>query len=287
MMRFAAVAAVVALLGVGSAAGHAVRATVDGKIVFQGTSRARTALYVVNPDGSGFHKISAAGVFSGEPSWSPDGTRIAFSSSRSGEGTLSIYVADATGGNGHRLTFDPDDDHDPAWSPNGRQIAYAGTGVNLMAEDGSIVRRITAELPLRSPTWSPNGRSIAFASGPNARLSTTEIYSVRTTGAALKQLTSRGRGAVQPAWSPDGRRIAFVTGSDLYVMNPDGSGQRRLTFTAAPESSPAWSPDGRLIVFARGKGRMSLYVIPSAGGRAKLLVSAPGISLDAPSWQRR
>jgi TolB protein len=278
----AGIAALLAVVAGGSRADAGAR----GLIVLQGKRGSTTALYVVGADGRGARRLPGRGSFSGEPSWSPKGPVIAFSSDRSGEGPLSIYRMNLDGSAVKRLTFDPDDDHDPAWSPDGRQIAYAGTGINLMFDDGSIVRRITAELPLRDPTWRPNGREIVFASGPNERLATVEIYGVRANGTRLRQLTNRRGGAAQPAWSPNGTQIAFVGGkSDLYVMNPDGTRQKRLTYTTAPESTPAWSPDGRSIVFARGTTRRSLYVIPAAGGKARLLLSMPGVSLDHPDWR--
>ena len=89
---------------------------------------------------------------------------------------------------------------------------------------------------------------------------------------------------VEPAWSPDARRIAFASlrsgKSHIYVMRADGTGTRQLTSGPLGDDHPSWSPDGRRIVFAR---EGALFVVPSAGGRAKRVGRGPGQAAD-PHW---
>ena len=267
-----------------------------GKIALQGTRRVggatRTEIYLVDGDGRALRRLSGGGQFSGEPTWSPDGSKIAFTSNRgSGASAVGneIFVMTSAGLGARQLTFNSFEEHDPAWSPDGSQIAFAGErGVSVIFEDGGALREITAEVPLRRPTWAPNGRRVAFASGPNRTLKASQIYVVATTGAGLREVTKGRAGAGEPAWSPNGRRIAFVAGrpGDVYVIAPDGSQKRRLTRTAAPEWSPAWSPDGRRIVFARGSSVRSIFVMNSDESGVRRLVHRPGVSFDRPAWHR-
>ena len=94
---------------------------------------------------------------------------------------------------------------------------------------------------LGSPSWSPDGRTLAFT-GLGA-----EIYTVHADGTRLRKLTRSPGWNFFPDWSPDGRRILFASGrdggTDLFVMNADGSGQRNLTHTPnVSESIASWAP---------------------------------------------
>ncbi|MFQ5696021.1 MAG: translocation protein TolB, partial [Terriglobia bacterium] len=102
------------------------------------------------------------------PAWSPDGLRMAFSSSRTGD--QEIYVAAGDGSGLQRLTFSRGVDISPAWNPRtGNRIAFVSDRggspqIYLMNADGSSVERLTnSEGYAVSPTWSPNGQLIAFA----------------------------------------------------------------------------------------------------------------------------
>jgi TolB protein len=125
-----------------------------------------------------------------------------------------------------------------------------------------------------APAAGPQG-TLVFASD---RSGTFQIYSIRADGSQLGQLT-RGRAAnTGPLFSPDGRRIAFIrTGSQLWVMNADGSGQRKL---ASSGYQAAWSPDSRRIAY-QGDSYAGPLVIMGVNGGGRIVV--PGRN-SGPSW---
>lgn len=137
----------------------------------------------VAPPDSAFAQLTNLG--GEEPVWSPDGTRIAFTSHRHYHS--SIYVMDADGSDVERLTnFGRGSAASPAWSPDGTRIAFASNShdgnakVHVMDADGSGVEQVTNHSGNdQHPAWSPDGTRIAFDSNGDRPLQHREIYVIR------------------------------------------------------------------------------------------------------------
>ena len=215
----------------------------------------------------------ARGIRGTEPSWSPDGARLAFVSERAG--SESIYVVDLEGGELELVIGGPLVDYDPAWSPDGQSLAFSSDrdgdfDIYLAQSDGSDVMQITDD-PANdeNPSWSPDGQRIAFYSDRDGNQ---EIYVVDRDGGEARNLTRDPADDWPPAWSPDGELIAFGStrqGSwDIFVMDPEGGNVRNLTYEEADDEWPAWSPDARWIAFfSERTGDREIFVMTPSGQR--------------------
>ncbi len=282
----------------------------NGQIAFQSQRNSNSDdIWVMNPDGSSqtnlTNSLSPDDI---DPDWSPDGTKIAFSSTIDGplppHGTFGdIYVMDADGSNRIRLTNDPAGDVSPFWSPDGTKIGFTRAIGNdfevwVMDADGSNQINLTnhpARDGIAGACWSPDGGKIAFTTDRDS--GDGEIYVMDANGSNPINLTNRPGGDGNPDWSPDGTKIAFTNftqgpqASDIYVMDANGANQVRLTHPSPHiDDWPAWSPDGTKIAFTRllsiGSGDREIFVMDADGSNQINLTNNPAPEDRKPDWQR-
>jgi dipeptidyl aminopeptidase/acylaminoacyl peptidase len=179
-------------------------------------------LCLMNADGTGQGRLTTSRWprkwdYVDHPSWSPDGSKIAFASNAGGK--FHVYVVNADGTGLQRLPGTTWNDDDPAWSPDGTKIAFD-----------------------RYRTWA-TGR--------------TAIYVMNADGTQPRALTSTAKEDWgPPAWSPDSSKILFVRferdHTHPFVMNADGTGKTELRRNyLCDDYRPAWSPAGPMIAFDR------------------------------------
>jgi Tol biopolymer transport system component len=169
-------------------------------------------LFVVRADGSEVINLTDHPAAESGPSWSPDSTRLAFTSDR--DGNEEIYVVDVDGSGLTRLTENPARDGAAAWSPDSARIAFVSNRdgnweIYTVAVDGSGVARLTNDPGSDlNPAWSPDGRQIAFTSD---RSGNGEIYRMDPDGGNVVDLTNSPEREAWFAWAPDGERLAAST----------------------------------------------------------------------------
>jgi Tol biopolymer transport system component len=171
-------------------------------------------------DGTGVRLLTDRWRWVDTPSWSPDGSQVAFMAQRE-DGNSDIYVIEADGSNLRRLTTDPALDEYPSWSPDGSTIIYDNIG----------------SAPPESGGFSP----------------TQELWTVLAAGGAPTQLTFDNFAEKQPVYSPDGGEIAITRGSlGIWLLDADGTNPRQVSaiphFKRSP-FSPRWSPDGSQMAY--------------------------------------
>jgi len=215
------------------------------------------------------------------PAWSPDGSRLAFVSRRSGD--EEIYVAGADGSGVKRLTRNAGPDLSPAWSTDGRRLAFSREAeIWTMNASGSVQRRLVRKTQIwhehHSPTWHRS--QIVYSSNRVSNFNP-ELFAV-----PAKRLTfTKGSDGVlgddgMPDYSADGKQIVFTSNRDqqaeIYVMNSDGSGQKRLTRRPGDDWAPDFSPDGKQIAFTQLPG--AIWVMNADGTGLRKLTT--GVDAD-------
>ncbi len=137
------------------------------------------------------------------PSYSPDDSKIVFSSDRGGVSAL--YIMNSDGSGVKRLTYGSGRYYSPAWSPRGDLIAfvkqYQGKfNVGVIDPEGQEERILTDSFMDDNPTWAPNGRVLVFSRQQN-RADKERIFTIDLTGYNLRELPTP-TDSTDPAWSP-------------------------------------------------------------------------------------
>lgn len=277
---YAATAMAVSLLFVSSSA---VGQLDNSKIAFRGSG---PDIYTIRPDGTEVTQITATAETEYYGVWSPDGTRLLFTTDRDAvDASGEVYVMNADGTGQTRLTDTAATEDTPVWSPDGTQIAFQtyrdGNGeIYIMNADGSVQTNLTSDPSADGfPAWSPDGLRIAFSSD---RDGDSEIYVMDVNGANVTQLTTDPAIDFGADWSPDGSTIAFIRdpggNRDVWAMAADGTNQQPLTTDTTEQSYPSWAPDGTRIAF-RGDGN-GLWVMDADGTNQVAL----GVSASELDW---
>ncbi|MEN8762158.1 MAG: DUF4347 domain-containing protein, partial [Thiogranum sp.] len=227
----------------------------------------------INPIGiTNEFNLSNTGGTDTQPEWSPDGTKVAFVSDRSGDDE--IYVVNADGSGLQQLTFNGFQDFDISWSKDGSKIAFASDRdgnmeIYTMNADGSAPNRVTFRPGStdQRPEWSPDGTQFVFQSNRDGNW---DIFTMNVDGSNPVNLTPGAGDESGPTWSPNGTKIAYrsyIGGNyDIYVMDADGGNKIRLTTHANVDNTPHWSPDGTKIVFETNRdGDYELFAIDPDG----------------------
>lgn len=204
-----------------------------------------------------------------DPAWSPDGTKLVYSSDK-GSAHLQLWIRDLQAGTARQVTWLTTQPLGASWSPDGTRIAFIDVDgmwrvaqVSVLDVATGAVRKIHDTLAQPgTPTWSPDGTRVALAQvapfSRRFREGTNQVLTISTTGgpdqwyAPAGLLSIDSRGGCGPVWSPDGTRMAAIYEGVLSVWSVSRAGEplgppRRVTSESA--HAPSWMGDSNHLLY--------------------------------------
>ena len=254
--------------------GRKVVYTVSNAVMMPEKSEYLTQIWLANADGTNPLQLTFAEKSSDNPQWSPDGSMIAFTSSRSGK--ANIYVLRLIGGEAEQLTDAKSNITSFAWSPDNKQLAF-------------VMKEAQSDDEEKQEKGKDDWRWIDEAVKMNG------LYLIRLeneTGGKRepRKITGEFNVGSDFEWSPDGKFIVFSrtrmpkadywTTSDLFSVEVASGEVKTLAASNAAESDPAFSPDGKQLAFVisddppRWAGYRRIAIMPTLGGTPRLLVES-------------
>lgn len=226
------------------------------------------------------------------PTWSPDGSQIAYVSFESTRPR--IYIQDLASGSRERITDFPGINSAPAWSPDGSKMAMVlSKGVNsdiyVMDMRTRVISQITTHFAIDTePSWMPDGQSLIFTSerGGSGR---PQIYQVDLETLWIERLTFEGTYNSRARMLPDGNNLIMVhrfNTNDRYhiaIQNLERGTIRILTETSLDES-PSIAPNASMIIYATKIGNRGILSAVSIDGRVKFQLPSSQGDVREPAW---
>ncbi len=262
-------------------------------------------IWVMKTDGTGPLQLTegSADRCNEMPRWSPDGSRIAFTTSRETiDRSWEVYVMASDGSDPHNVSDNGGSeatawDFPLGWSPEGKVVFFHvenGAPVTFtVSPDGSSLALLPTVLDGYAAFWSPSGEKVAFMTGPPG----TETISIMDSdGTGLTELTAAPGGdsfdpgyranSYHDPWSPDGSRLAFASARDgnpeVFVASADGSGVVNVSNHPAVDRFDGWSPDGSRLVFSSDRsGSWDVYIVNRDGTGLRSVTDSPATEWHA------
>ena len=247
----------------------------NGKILYQ-FGNPDSDLFIYTLESGNIDTVVSTPTFDADPSFSPDGRKIAYVSSR--DGNPEIYVQNIDGSDLQRLTNHPAHDGFPTFSPDGTQILFNSNredenfDVYLMNADGSNVRRLTnwkSDEEAYPGCWSPDGTEILFSSDHSRKIN---IYKMSVEPIDLKEVLAVDNEQLQfPSYSHDGSKLLYQTENDEKVAKLSVLDLKTKTTTTVVRSEqggmfPRFSPNGNEIIYQdKIDGNAEICIISADG----------------------
>jgi TolB protein len=259
------------------------------RIAFVTKQGSRYRLNIADWDGENIQSplVSPEPIIS--PSWSPDGSRLAYVSFEAKKPV--VYVHTLATGERRAVANFKGSNSAPAWSPDGRTLAVALTldGLSqiylINAADGSGSRRLTQSSAIDTePVFAPDGRTLYFTSD---RGGAPQIYRMPASGGDAARVTFGSNYNTSARISPDGRYLAFLTRRDgrFFVGLKDLNGGNESVLTeGGQEEAPSFAPNGQWVMYSTRSGGRETLMATSVDGRIRQRLTSSLGDIREPAW---